>query len=596
MHRTPFFFRSSVFTLLSAFLAFFAIQAGAALPDQQIATRDLPPNELPEQSRGYQTYYISGNTALLTDLNQPAQQHEEAFEEGTIYVRNPLTHVWERQAGLQVTGRPKALQGDTAVFTSYGQDDHSPEPIPNIDGTLTIFKRTGTTWTEQQVLTFNPNFGIDVAIDGNSIAVFDPGQYEGYDNEIIFVEYNGTSWIPAATFYVGSTPDQGALAMGNNFALANVSHEGNFRTYQRVNGVWTEQAEINDHHNFAFDVDGNTAIVENRVYVFNGTEWTLQTTLIPNESVDGLLVGAIEDDTIVLAGENKSFVFTRSGTAWTQQQKLLHNGTDVGHEGVYSDSNGQYQPYVIVQLEGGVALIHRYTFDLNADPTDPTATPVATDEPTSEPTAEVTETATPPATDEPTPVVTDEPTDEPTTEPTSGPTATSTPQTDSALNANTGFETGSLEPWKVKDNSGDKLKCSIEKSIAYTGVCAFRFNNGKGSSGKLVQKIDFSTRINPISGNALELSLYAKTKGGAEGTAKVVVKYADGSRQKFGVDLTDTAKTYIAFSKSEVLTQTAIAKVKLVIRGTNAQGRLFVDDVALRYIASAFRLDVLPLP
>src|SRR5690606_9322871 len=164
------------------------------------------------------------------------------------------------------------------------------------------------------------------------------------------------------------------------------------------------------------------------------------------------------------------------------------------------------------------------------------------------------------------------------------------------LNANTGFEAGSVEPWKVKDASGDKLKCRTDKQIAYSGACAFKFNNGKGSSGKLIQKIDFSTRAELISGNGLELSLYAKTKGGAEGTAKVVVKYTDGSKQKFSIDLTDTAKAYIAFSKSEVLAQTGIAKVKLVIKGTNAQGKLFVDDVTLRSVEGTSGLDVLPLP
>src|SRR5690606_32599509 len=105
-----------------------------ALPDQQLTPRDLPPNELPVQDGYRSSYFISGNSVLFTDYNQPAQQHENEFEEGTVYVRNPVTHIWEQQAGLQVNGRPKALQGDSAVFTSYGQDDHSPEPIPNIDG------------------------------------------------------------------------------------------------------------------------------------------------------------------------------------------------------------------------------------------------------------------------------------------------------------------------------------------------------------------------------------------------------------------------------------------------------------------------------
>ncbi len=559
------------------------LSGDTALFGTALLSRAIVPNEVPYASR----YFLSGNTLLFQDRST-MHQHSE------IHVRNPVTKIWELQqeiAEYSVIGSPKALQGDTAVFTTYGDDGRPPEPgeeNPYIPGTLTVLKRTGITWTKQQTLEFNPNFGTDADIDGNTILVSDPGQYDSYTRTVHFVEYDGTTWHITQSFDVDSGPGSASVELSGDLALVTVEsgQNGFFRTYHRVNGTWIEKAPLDAGGISWFDLSGNTAVIENRVYVFDGTNWSLQATLSPNEPVSGQLIGAIEGDTIVLASEFKSFVFTRSGTVWTQQQKLMIGGYDIGYP-------------INVELAGGVALIRRYTFDIGSAPTDPTPTPVVTDEvplPTVEPTAEVTETVTPPATDEPTPVVTDEPTDEPTTEPTSGPTATSTPQTDSALNANTGFETGSLEPWKVRDSSGDKLKCSAEKAIAYTGACAFRFNNGKGSSGKLVQKIDFSTRMNPISGNALELSLYAKTKGGVEGTAKVVVRFADGSRQKFGVDLTDTAKAYMAFSQNEVLTQTAIAKVKLVIRGTNAQGKLFVDDVTLRSVEVSSSLDVLPLP
>lgn len=98
-----------------------------------VSAQSLLPNELPE---GY-LYTLNGNTAMV-------RSH--------IYVRDG--QYWVHQTSLSMEhyfefGNAIALQNDTAVVTVYGQDDHSPEPIPSIDGTLRIFKRTGTTWEEE---------------------------------------------------------------------------------------------------------------------------------------------------------------------------------------------------------------------------------------------------------------------------------------------------------------------------------------------------------------------------------------------------------------------------------------------------------------
>ncbi len=587
MHLTPRYIRSTFFSIFTLLLFVMVIHTGSALPNPQITPRDLPPNELPADDLN--TLFLSGETVLYW----PGSTNNPEFIQGVFYVRNS-SKVWEKQAeikpvsGEEYTGLPKALDGDTAVFTIYGRDDHSPEPEPEIDGRLTIYRRSGTTWTKQQTLTFNPNFGTDAAIDGNTILVSDPGQYDSYTRTIHFVEYDGTTWHVTESFDVDSGPGGALVALSGDLALAGVGEgeTGYYRTYQRIGGAWTEVATLNSGYSEWFDLSGNTAVVNNRVYVFDGTNWSHQATLNPDETFIGPEIGALDGDTLLLSTPHKTFVFKRSGTTWTQVKRLSWNAGNIG----YRPDEQYYE--INVQLSGDLALVQRFTFDIGAL-IDPPQTPEPTSEQTPEVTSEIT--LTPPPTDEPT----DEPTSEPTAEPTSGPPATATPQQDTALNANPGFETGSLEPWKVKDSSGDKLKCSADKPKSHAGLCAFKFNNAKGSSGKLVQKIDFSTRANPVIGtasDALQLTLYARTKNGAEGKAKVVVKYADGSKQKFSLALADAPSAYTAFSKSEVLTQTAITKVKLVIKGTNGQGKLFVDDVNLLKVGLTAGLDTLPLP
>jgi hypothetical protein len=180
----------------------------------------------------------------------------------------------------------------------------------------------------------------------------------------------------------------------------------------------------------------------------------------------------------------------------------------------------------------------------------------------------------------PMPVVTDEP-----------PTPTE-PSTD-PLNDNTGFENSSLAPWIVKDASGDKLRCSTEKPLAHTGNCAFQFKN-TDPSGKLQKKIDFSQHA-LLTANDVELSLFAHTKDNAEGSAKVVVIFADNSKQKFSVDLVN-ASTYLPFTQAVTLTQANVIKAKLTLKGTNAEGKFYVDDVVLHFVEDVDSFSVLPLP
>ena len=118
---------------------------------------------------------------------------------------------------------------------------------------------------------------------------------------------------------------------------------------------WTQQAKLMakdgaayDYFGRSVDVDGDTVVVGARydddgtnngsVYIFtrSGTTWSQQSKLVAEDGADGDRFGnsvAVDGDTIVVGASGNdnengkdsgsAYVFTRTGTTWTQQAKLL---------------------------------------------------------------------------------------------------------------------------------------------------------------------------------------------------------------------------------------------------------------------------------
>ena len=155
--------------------------------------------------------------------------------------------------------------GNTAIVgLPYGNNGKGTKT-----GSVYIYTRSGSTWTEQVKILANNGcandwFGWSVAIssDGNTV--------------IVGVPY------------------------GNNEKGTNV---GSAYIYTRNNGTWSEQAKLlasdgatNDHFGWSVSIssDGNTAIV-----------------------------GASSDDNERGTGAGSAYIFTRTGDTWSEQVKLL---------------------------------------------------------------------------------------------------------------------------------------------------------------------------------------------------------------------------------------------------------------------------------
>ena len=146
------------------------------------------------------------------------------------------------------------------------------------------------------------------------------------------------------------------------------------------NGAWSQQAELtasdgaaNDDFGFSVAVYGDTAVIgafgkangtknaQGAAYVFtrSGTVWSQQAKLLSADGAAGDHFGwsvAVNADTAVLgayskangakSGQGAAYVFTRSGAAWSQQAKLLAS------DGAYGDNFG-----VSVGVSGDTAVI-----------------------------------------------------------------------------------------------------------------------------------------------------------------------------------------------------------------------------------------------
>lgn len=214
-------------------------------------------------------------------------------------------------------------------------------------GSAYVFTRSGTVWTQQQKLT-----------------ALDAANYDRFADTV-------------ALF--GDT----ALIGATGSALTNA---GAAYVFARSGGVWTQQQkltssdlEANDYFGTSVSLDGDTAVISayydshsgltsaGSAYVFtrSGTTWTQQAKLTASDAMDWDLFGysvAVEGDTALVAsisaddanncGCGAVYVFTRAGAAWTELKQLAAS------DAVYDDGFG-----TSVAISADTALVGSFVDD-----------------------------------------------------------------------------------------------------------------------------------------------------------------------------------------------------------------------------------------
>lgn len=317
-----------------------------------------------------------------------------AIHNGYAVVGNPLVnslkgaaYVFRRSGANWI--QEATLQGsDTTWFDFFGTSVaiHNDRIIVGAvkdqvrPGAAYVFKRNGTTWTQEAKLVSGGTeelsfFGQHVAIDGTYVLVSDPYDDESApDGGAVFVfRRNGTTWVqqdklmksnPDATDQLGR-----GVGISGEFVVVGVPFEndtpsGDFQGAAYIfrrndNGTpsnlgddfWTQMqrltandAELSDGFAKCVAINGNVVAVgaefKNAAYVFrfNGANWGQEAKLVPNDPVSGGEFGisvAIEGNQVVVGARNAdretpqhmdgvgaAYVFQEQGGNWTNQYKL----------------------------------------------------------------------------------------------------------------------------------------------------------------------------------------------------------------------------------------------------------------------------------
>lgn len=231
-------------------------------------------------------------------------------------------------------------------------------------GLAYVFRRVGSTWGQPQQLSgdgaWRDEFGISVSLSNDGATALVGSSTPGTGAAYVF-HRSGTTWTRQQKL----TGDESACAFGYSVALsgdgatalvgayqARPSGTGAAYVFHRTGTTWNQQQRLTagdrargDEFGFyvSLGATGNTAVIgapgkkstTGAAYVFrrSGTNWSQQQKLIAGDGRVGDQFGASAslsgDGTTVLigaAGKNSlagaAYVFNRNGVTWSQKQEL----------------------------------------------------------------------------------------------------------------------------------------------------------------------------------------------------------------------------------------------------------------------------------
>ena len=334
-----------------------------------------------------------GSSVALSETGDTAMigGPEDDTATGALWAFTRSGGVWSQQ-GPKLTGGEEgnsqfgvlvalSADGNTALIGGPGDNDDA--------GAAWVFTRSGGVWSQQgPKLTGKGEtgiggiggFGVSVALsaDGNTALIGAPA-----DNGGLFGK--GAAWV--FTRSDGIWTQQGEKLVGD--CTSNCANEGTGET----GNAWFG-------YNVALSADGNTALIggfrdngwQGAAWVFmrSGSTWTQQgeklvgdcTSSCANDgtgetgegmfgtmvalSADGntALIGAWNDNSVLAgndhySGKGAAWVFTRSGSNWTQQgEKLVGDCTsNCAKEGTGETGEGRFGVSEALSADGNTALI-----------------------------------------------------------------------------------------------------------------------------------------------------------------------------------------------------------------------------------------------
>ncbi|WP_437317615.1 cadherin-like beta sandwich domain-containing protein [Sorangium sp. So ce385] len=249
-----------------------------------------------------------GEDSSATGVNGN-QANNGAPGSGAVYVFRRSGGTWSQEAYLKASntdaqdqfGHAVALAGDTLVVGAPGEDSGSTGvnggqggAVVSQTGAAYVFTRAGATWAQQAYLKASNTgagdaFGTSVAISGDTIAV------------------GATGEASAATGVNGVQTDNAAPGSGAVYVFA------------RAGTTWSQQAYLKASNTGAGDAFGASVAISAHALAVGATGEASAATGAN---------GAQADDSA--PGSGAVYVFTRSGTSWSQHTYLKASNAESG--------------------------------------------------------------------------------------------------------------------------------------------------------------------------------------------------------------------------------------------------------------------------
>jgi len=281
-----------------------------------------------------QAVAISGDTVVV-DL------YDNSNVEGVVYVFVRSGSAWTEQAKLSFgygfnNFDSLSINGDTIAVD---------EQAGNSAATVYLFVRNGTAWSLQQKIA--ANFVDPVSLDKDTLSI--GNGYKNTGGTGYIYNRSGSTWNLTQTLAgTGTTPGtffgEQVSIDGNTAAIS--SAPSAVYMFVKSSGVWNFQAKIpspaaNTYFN-SISLSGDTLALSSSsdanytgtvyIYVRSGSTWAQQAKLIASDAIPHDDFGSsvsLKGDTLVASapGHNNvvgaAYVFTRSGSTWSQQAELV---------------------------------------------------------------------------------------------------------------------------------------------------------------------------------------------------------------------------------------------------------------------------------
>jgi len=381
--------------------------APAQIPQFKLTASDAEAGDI----FGY-SVSVSGDTAVVG----AASDDHAGSASGSAYVFTRSGSTWTQQAKLTASdaaagdgfGWSVSVWGDTAVVGALGDDDGG-----SLSGSAYVFTRSGGVWTQQAKLTASDaavedQFGRSVSVSGDTAVVgssFDDDGGESSGSAYVFTR-SGSTWTQQAKLTASDAAAEDlfgySVSVSGDTAVVGASFDddagessGSAYVFTRSGSTWTQQAKLTasdaatgDYFGRSVSVSDDTAVVgapanddagdcSGSAYIFkrSGSTWTQQAKLTASDAAARDAFGepvSVSGDTAVVGAYaggagGSAYVFTRSGSTWTQQAKLTASDAAAGDIFGYSVSvSGDTAVVGAPSNSAGSASGSAYVFDLGS--------------------------------------------------------------------------------------------------------------------------------------------------------------------------------------------------------------------------------------